>query len=170
MTNDLSHIYHRPGELFWLESEERMQEHYIQDFPMERGMLVHITGWREQMKALTAFNPKWEGLTRTPEHGEGLTFDCPVCGPKHRLCAYFSNPLDGKPAVAWQSPSWKRDGNDFSTLTLSPSIQYPCFHGWIEEGQVIDISESTMVVNMQRPDGSFGPVALSPKQVRDLCI
>lgn len=44
MTNNLSHIYHRPGELFWLESEERMQEHYIQDFPMERGMLVSVIG------------------------------------------------------------------------------------------------------------------------------
>ena len=122
------------------------------------------------MKALTEFNPEWAGLLRTPEHGEGITLDCPVCGPRHRLCAYFSNPLDGQPPAAWQKPTWERYGNDFLTLTVSPSIQYPCFHGWIEDGQVIDVSESPLVVNMLRQDGSIGPVALSPRQVKGMTI
>jgi hypothetical protein len=122
------------------------------------------------MKNLIDLNPKWAGLTRAAEHGEGITLDCPVCGPTHRLCAYFSNPLDGQSPISWQTPTWKRESEKFVSLTLSPSLQYPCFHGWIEDGQVIDISESPAVVNMKRSDGSFGPVALSPKQFRELSI
>jgi hypothetical protein len=122
------------------------------------------------MKSLTEFHPEWIGLTRTAEHGEGLTLDCPVCGPSHRLAVYFSNPLDGNPPAQWQSPTWQRDGDEFGSITIAPSIQYACFHGWIEEGQVIDVSESPLVVNMLRPDGVFGPVALSPRQVKQMTL
>jgi hypothetical protein len=118
------------------------------------------------MTPLTELNPKWCGLLR-PDSGEGITLDCPKCGSSHRLCAYFDNPLDGEPAAYWQKPIWKRDGETFETLTISPSIEYPCFHGWIEDGQVIDISESPMRVKMLI-GGAIRDVALSPKQAKAL--
>lgn len=122
------------------------------------------------MKPLTDFKPDWIGLTRASEHGEGLTFACPICGPSHRLVVYFSNPIDGEPPASWQNPTWQREGDNFAIMTIAPSIQYPCFHGWIEDGQVIDVSESPLVVNMLRPDGVFGPVALSPKQLKAMTV
>jgi hypothetical protein len=111
------------------------------------------------MKLLQELNPLWTGLLR-PDSGEGLTFDCPNCGAHHRLCAYFSNPLDGKEAAPWQKPTWERIGDDFDVLTVKPSIEYPCFHGWIENGRVVDVREA--------PLSGFDPagrqVALSPLQ------
>jgi hypothetical protein len=118
------------------------------------------------MIPLSNLNPKWIGLLR-PDSGEGLTLVCPICGPTHCLAIYFSNPLDNQPCAVWQNPTWKRTGDDFESITVEPSLQYPCFHGWIEDGQVIDISESpakamTIINGVQRI------VVLSPKQFRDM--
>jgi hypothetical protein len=112
------------------------------------------------MKALTEFNPEFVGILRQ-NSGEGISFDCPVCGSNHRLVAYFDVPVDGKEKAVWQTTVWKRSGSSFNDLTLEPSIQYPCFHGWIENGQVIDIRESpaTAIVNNQL-------IALSPMQFK----
>lgn len=90
--------------------------------------------------------------------------DCPVC-QSHRLAVYFDNPIDSKPSASWQNPKWKRKGVSFEDLTIEPSIQYPCFHGWIEDGNVIDISESKMCAVMVI-DGVRKLVALSPKQAK----
>jgi hypothetical protein len=118
------------------------------------------------MIPLINLNPKWIGLLR-PNSGEGLTLDCPKCGSTHRLAVYFSNPVDDQPAALWQNPTWKRTGNSFEAITIEPSIQYPCFHGWIEDGQVIDIGESPAnaiaIIN-----GEQRLVALSPKQYKEL--
>lgn len=118
------------------------------------------------MIPLTNLNPKWNGLLR-PDSGEGLSFDCPVCGPKHRLQVFFSNPLDGQSTASWQRQTWKRIGESFDALTIEPSIQYLCFHGWIEDGQVINISESTLSALMV-VGGVQRLVALSPKQAAAL--
>lgn len=118
------------------------------------------------MNKLRDLNPKWTGLLR-PNSGEGMTLDCPRCGPSHKLAVYFSNPVDGLPAASWQTPQWHRDGEKFESLTIKPSIQYPCFHGWIENGDVIDISESPLQV-MALIDGRPTLVALSPMQFKRL--
>jgi hypothetical protein len=117
------------------------------------------------MTPLAKLNPKWCGLLR-PDSGEGITFDCPKCGPSHRLCVYFDNPLDDKPSASWQKPTWKREGESFESLTIAPSIQYQCFHGWVEEGNVIGISESPMRVHMH-VNGVQQLVALSPRQAKE---
>lgn len=119
-------------------------------------------------RPLTDFNPKWTGLLR-PKSGEGFEFDCPKCnarGVGHRLCVYFSNPLDGQPPAPWQIPMWTREGATFENLTVEPSIQYPCFHGWIEDGIVIDISESPLAFEFP----GKGIVALSPRQVSRMVL
>ena len=118
------------------------------------------------MVSLLDLNPKWRGLLR-PGSGDGITFDCPKCGPSHNLAVYFSNPVDGQDAAPWQNPQWKRTNDEFASLTVEPSLEYPCFHGWIEDGNVIDISESPARV-LAIIDGVRRIVALSPKQFREL--
>lgn len=116
------------------------------------------------MKKLTELNPEWTGVMRQ-NSGEGIVFDCPACGPRHRLAAYFSNPLDGKEHLPRpQNQIWQRDGKTFETLTISPSIDYGCFHGWVERGWVIAVSESPFPGAERQPDGSIREAVLSPLQ------
>jgi hypothetical protein len=117
------------------------------------------------MRPLTSLNPEWIGQLR-PKSGEGILFDCPGCG-KHHIAAYFSNPLDGEPGPTWQNPTWLREGASFATLTIKPSIDYPCFHGWVENGRVFSVNESPLTV-LALIDGKPTPVALSPLQVVDI--
>jgi hypothetical protein len=114
------------------------------------------------MRALTEFNPEFIGLLR-PKSGEGIAFACPVCGPSHTVAAYFDNPIDGKESASWQTPKWTREGDSFSDLTIIGSLKYPCFHGWVEDGQVILISESPLYVFLP----GIGLTGLSPRQVRE---
>jgi hypothetical protein len=118
-------------------------------------------------KILTQLTPQWIGVHRTPDHGEGVAFECPKCGPKHLIAAYFTNPLDGGPAVP-ESSKWSRSGSTFEDLTIEPSIQYPCFHGWVENGLVFDYSESPLTLPVQMGEG-IGLAALSPNQARQVC-
>lgn len=121
------------------------------------------------MQSLLKYNPKWLGILR-PGSGEGLSLDCPVCGASHKLVVYFDNPVDGKEKASWQQIVWKRTGDSFENITIEPSIQYQCFHGWIEKGQVIDIKESPAIVQaLINNNGilSLQNVALSPMQFED---
>lgn len=77
--------------------------------------------------------------------GIGMTFDCP-CGCKIKGYVAFSNPLDGgPPRLDPGEPSWERVGDNFETLTLSPSIlraveKGGCgWHGYFREGKVITV-------------------------------
>lgn len=95
---------------------------------------------------LTELNPRWLGHggpcirdaqgNPVPErHGVGISFDCPCRGACSRIGIEFENPLDGGPAPG--THTWRRDGDTFETLTLSPSIQRTegCgWHGWVRNG------------------------------------
>jgi hypothetical protein len=118
-------------------------------------------------KLLKKLNPKWAGITRAPEHGEGLALDCPSCGPSHQLAVYFKNPLDGGASFPGVS-NWVRYGSSLEDLTVEPSLEYECFHGWIENGLVFYLSESPLIVPMNL-DGKVKLVSLSPAQARSLC-
>ena len=102
---------------------------------------------------LTDLNPRWIGAGGTgittldgkpvpARHGIGMLFDCPCerCG--NRAYVAFSNPLDGGPPVVNEGEAmWQRTGEDFETLTLSPSIHRVggCgWHGYITAGNLID--------------------------------
>lgn len=70
-------------------------------------------------------------------HGMGISFDCPCCR-NTRLAVFFANPTDGKP------PSddhllWNRTGDNYETMTLSPSIDASAsghWHGFISNGEI----------------------------------
>jgi hypothetical protein len=98
---------------------------------------------------LTELNPEFvgsggEGVTRNGvplprREGVALNFDCPCGCGTGPICIMFKNPLDGKPADDYGLPSWNRTGEDFETLTLTPSIQRRCrcdWHGFITNGEV----------------------------------
>ena len=93
-----------------------------------------------------------EGVTKldgtpVPFRGEiGVIFDCP-CGCNSPCYIPFANPRDGPGPLEPGKPNWTMtmDGDDFDTMTLSPSIQrhklsddYGCnWHGFITKGAII---------------------------------
>lgn len=105
---------------------------------------------------LIELNPKWIGAggqgvydanhNPVPErHGVGITLDCP-CGCESPLFVAFQNPLDGGEALQYRTAVWKREGDTFETLTLTPSIKRMpingkgCgWHGFITKGEVITV-------------------------------
>lgn len=144
------------------------------------------------MKKLTDLNPKFIGVLR-PNSGEAIEFDCPACllrtpevskhyGP-HRLVACLAAPIDGKERASYLGTTradghvhqiWEREGSDFESLTLTPSIVYPCWHGWIEDGMVFDLAEATRTIVQVVVDnngvvvGRAGELVLSPRQAKML--
>lgn len=103
------------------------------------------------MQRLADLNPSFvfhggDGVTRNGKpvpkrEGVGLGFDCP-CGCGDRTYVDFANPVDGGPPIQTDKRhTWQRTGEDFETLTLSPSIlrtkPHGCgWHGFIENGGI----------------------------------
>ncbi len=74
--------------------------------------------------------------------GMGILFDCPCGADGERVCIPFANPLDGGPQYG--PTGWRRVGDTFETLTLTPSILRSdpdgCrWHGFITNGEVISV-------------------------------
>lgn len=88
---------------------------------------------------LTALNPRWLSY-ELGRRGQGVSFDCPHCTGKYktRVSVPFENPLDGRAPVVGREDYWKRTGDDFETLTLSPSIDGSPehWHGHVRSGEV----------------------------------
>jgi hypothetical protein len=89
---------------------------------------------------LSELNPRWVSAN---ECRVGVRFNCPHCPkptatdlvPGILIYIPFSNPFDGgKP----QDRSWARDGEDFETLSCSPSINVTNhWHGFLINGEMI---------------------------------
>lgn len=63
-----------------------------------------------------------------------LRFDCPVCsknGNTHGIRVPLAPALDG------QGHSWQYTGEFPNTLSLMPSIDVGCWHGFITNGEII---------------------------------
>ena len=103
---------------------------------------------------LTDLNPQFLGAggdgisnadgSPAPErHGIGVMLECPCGAPDSPLFVPFANPLDGGPQHGPQG--WKRTGDTFETLTLTPSILRTgslceCkWHGYITNGEIITV-------------------------------
>ncbi len=103
---------------------------------------------------LVDLNPRWighggEGVFDKDDNpipfrdGIGISCSCP-CGCRRPLFVPFRNPLDGGPPYTEGTPLWDREGDNFETLTLSPSIlrvkingQGCGWHGFIKNGEII---------------------------------
>lgn len=98
---------------------------------------------------LTELNPRWTGYGQG-EHTivNGITFDCPHCRTQ-RLGVNFHPPIDPKNWIgrgttwAHAALEWKREGDTFDNLTLSPSIDansridfHNHWHGFIDKGEI----------------------------------
>lgn len=91
---------------------------------------------------LVDLNPRFLGGAPDRE-GVGIEFDCPcggICG--HSLFVPFENPLDG--GAQYGPTGWKRAGDTFETLTLTPSIlrlaPSQCgWHGFVTNGEIITV-------------------------------
>ena len=101
---------------------------------------------------LVELDPRWvgsggpgvqdaQGNAVPARAGIGLMFKCP-CGCSVPCFVHFSNPMDGGPPVSGGAPTWVRVGEDFETITLTPSIlrSRGCekqWHGFITNGEII---------------------------------
>lgn len=101
---------------------------------------------------LTDLNPKFlssfdaDGETK----GMGVRLDCP-CGRReewHELYVPFENRIGPGPLADKTDPrGWKRTGDTFETLTLTPSIlrvdtptEGGCgWHGYITNGEIVTV-------------------------------
>lgn len=72
----------------------------------------------------------------------GLSFDCPCEGECGRLYLSFENPVDGGSSVVSEHPAWKRTGETFEDMSLTPSIQRmsECrWHGYLTNGELVKV-------------------------------
>lgn len=91
---------------------------------------------------LTELHPKW--INHEGRLGVGIKFDDPKCG--HGVRLLFENPIDGgDPLPNDESLSannggerWLREGTDFETLTIRPSIDGSpeCSHFHVTNGAI----------------------------------
>lgn len=102
---------------------------------------------------LSDLNPRWftlAGWASPSRFAIGLTFQCPHCASE-RLGVLFDRPVDpdGIGPTTTYDPAlyatanhmhvWKRSGDTFETLTLTPSIDGSGaghWHGFITNGDV----------------------------------
>lgn len=105
---------------------------------------------------LLELEPRWARGTRWDDangtqhydtscrQGMGITFDCPT-HRDHRLAIFFENPVDGLPPQHGERNLWKREGDSFEILTVTPSIDASehhfghngqCWHGHITHGTI----------------------------------
>lgn len=97
---------------------------------------------------LVDLNPRWIGIHNWSSDSIfriGLSFDSPTSGK--RLAILFDPPIDPDGLMSqygWGLPfpeqkHWQRTGENFETLTLSPSVDFSGageWHGHIQNGQV----------------------------------
>lgn len=93
---------------------------------------------------LTDLDPRW--ISESGRNDQmGISFDCPCekCRGAEppflarRIGVWFENPIDGGPAASGHL-LWRRTGETFETLTLSPSIdmsKHGHWHGFITNGE-----------------------------------
>jgi hypothetical protein len=91
---------------------------------------------------LTELDPRWTAHIKG-QKGQGIIFLCPHC-KTHFIGIHFANPLGGGPALAAPSGSpnperWERTGDTFDTLSIIPSIDAKCWHGFITNGEVTTV-------------------------------
>ena len=80
--------------------------------------------------------PNGLGKANAIADAQGILFLCPACLNKdgHSLLVWFDE--RGVPAEALPAPRWKVTGNSFEDLSLTPSVNAGCWHGFVTNGQI----------------------------------
>ena len=92
---------------------------------------------------LTELDPRWISTDGDTRHGMGMGFNC----PNHPLdehggfAVWFENPLDGGAPISGY-PLWLREGDNFETIAISPSIivatpEYRGCHFFVRNGELV---------------------------------
>lgn len=95
---------------------------------------------------LINLNPKWYSVF-SGDSRHGFTFDCPCCNGNRRLAiavhvdgTNFDPEPDNPQCFAAGETVWSiTNGNDFSDISISPSIdasKYKHWHGFIINGEI----------------------------------
>lgn len=96
------------------------------------------------LQRLVDADPCW--VDTKDRRGVWLLFDCPIHDGGCYLGVQVDPPLDGGPLLEPNRPHWKRDGEDFATLTLRPSIRIlgpDCYwHGFIRAGRFVHCTDA----------------------------
>lgn len=111
---------------------------------------------------MTDLSPRWFDVPGIGTNKDGMTFVCPcakcqVSDQPRRLGIQFANPVGGEPLPLMSQKQkrvhlfelrsfdiamnylWQRTGDDFETMTLTPSIDASNsghWHGFITGGQI----------------------------------
>ncbi len=84
------------------------------------------------------------------QEAQGLLFNCPKCNPTHGCMVGFRDRdllphhasqrrlQPGEDPKAPRPSRWEVTGTGFHDLTLKPSIDTGCWHGYITNGEVIN--------------------------------
>lgn len=86
---------------------------------------------------LTDLNPRWYAAHGRPGR-IGIIFLCPHCR-MIEIPVAFENPRDGADPDSGARTRWKREGETFEALTLTPSVDASSFghwHGFVTNGEV----------------------------------
>lgn len=74
----------------------------------------------------------------TAKGAQGIQFHCP-CDAGHDLLLWFANPLDAEVVPIHVTPMarWQRIGDSLDSLTLAPSVNAYCWHGFVKDGLIL---------------------------------
>jgi len=79
-----------------------------------------------------AYGDGWQDV-QSLDQAQGIYFTCPSCRA-HTLLVWFRDrgvPASNKPAARWAV-----SGTGYADLTLAPSINARCWHGFVRGGEV----------------------------------
>lgn len=72
---------------------------------------------------------------------QGVFFTCPVCPDGHGIAVSFHDrgltDAQGSHNRAGQPSRWTVSGTGYGDLTLSPSIDVGCWHGYVTNGEAL---------------------------------
>jgi hypothetical protein len=79
----------------------------------------------------------WEPKVERIADADGIWFDCPCGHGGSQMVSFRGNRADGTPRPAMSNGrAWQVSGSTLADITLTPSINTRCWHGFIENGNI----------------------------------
>jgi hypothetical protein len=86
----------------------------------------------DDLAQLLQYEPGSYHKVKTLAQADGVLFRCP-CGTGHGIIVWFAD-RSRVPASATPTTRWKASGTALADLTLSPSVDAGCWHGFVNNG------------------------------------